>query len=147
MNSPYDSPVSKSTNLYKPLISRNWSGDEIAFPRREGYAKEASREGRANVQGGSNCVLVSLIDFAFRAWLVTNGAGDEIAFPRREGYAKEASREGRANVQGVRTAFSSLLSISRFARGSITDGAGDETRTRDINLGKVALYQLSYTRV
>jgi len=24
--------------------------------------------------------------------------------------------------------------------------AGDETRTRDINLGKVALYQLSYTR-
>jgi hypothetical protein len=26
-------------------------------------------------------------------------------------------------------------------------GAGDETRTRDINLGKVALYQLSYTRV
>ena len=32
------------------------------------------------------------------------------------------------------------------ARGSIADGAGDETRTRDINLGKVALYQLSYTR-
>ena len=27
------------------------------------------------------------------------------------------------------------------------EGAGDETRTRDINLGKVALYQLSYTRV
>ena len=26
-------------------------------------------------------------------------------------------------------------------------GAGDEARTRDINLGKVALYQLSYTRV
>jgi hypothetical protein len=25
-------------------------------------------------------------------------------------------------------------------------GAGDETRTRDFNLGKVALYQLSYTR-
>ena len=26
-------------------------------------------------------------------------------------------------------------------------GAGDEIRTRDINLGKVALYQLSYSRV
>src|SRR5260370_6544137 len=26
------------------------------------------------------------------------------------------------------------------------DGAGDETRTRDIDLGKVALYQLSYSR-
>ena len=29
---------------------------------------------------------------------------------------------------------------------SSKSGAGDETRTRDINLGKVALYQLSYTR-
>ena len=26
------------------------------------------------------------------------------------------------------------------------DGAGNETRTRDLNLGKVALYQLSYSR-
>jgi hypothetical protein len=26
-------------------------------------------------------------------------------------------------------------------------GAGNETRTRDLNLGKVALYQLSYTRI
>ncbi len=26
------------------------------------------------------------------------------------------------------------------------DGAGDGIRTRDINLGKVALYQLSYSR-
>ena len=25
-------------------------------------------------------------------------------------------------------------------------GAGDEARTRDLNLGKVALYQLSYSR-
>ena len=25
-------------------------------------------------------------------------------------------------------------------------GAGDESRTRDLNLGKVALYQLSYFR-
>jgi hypothetical protein len=28
-----------------------------------------------------------------------------------------------------------------------TSGAGNETRTRDLNLGKVALYQLSYSRV
>ena len=26
-------------------------------------------------------------------------------------------------------------------------GAGNEVRTRDLNLGKVALYQLSYTRL
>ena len=29
---------------------------------------------------------------------------------------------------------------------SSKDGAGDGIRTRDINLGKVALYQLSYSR-
>jgi hypothetical protein len=27
------------------------------------------------------------------------------------------------------------------------NGAGDETRTRDIQLGRLALYQLSYSRV
>jgi hypothetical protein len=31
--------------------------------------------------------------------------------------------------------------------GSILDGAGNETRTRDPDLGKVVLYQLSYSRV
>ena len=36
-----------------------------------------------------------------------------------------------------------------FAGGGVRekDGAGDGIRTRDINLGKVALYQLSYSRV
>src|SRR5690349_13662367 len=29
----------------------------------------------------------------------------------------------------------------------LMSGAGNETRTRDLNLGKVALYQLSYSRV
>ena len=27
------------------------------------------------------------------------------------------------------------------------NGAGNEVRTRDLNLGKVALYQLSYSRI
>ncbi|CAG9254587.1 hypothetical protein PUN4_220060 [Paraburkholderia unamae] len=31
--------------------------------------------------------------------------------------------------------------------GRILTGAGDEARTRDLNLGKVALYQLSYSRM
>ena len=30
---------------------------------------------------------------------------------------------------------------------SYTTGAGNEARTRDLDLGKVALYQLSYTRM
>jgi hypothetical protein len=34
-----------------------------------------------------------------------------------------------------------------MARSREKNGAGDEIRTRDINLGKVALYQLSYSRV
>ncbi len=35
---------------------------------------------------------------------------------------------------------------SAVASLSIKLGAGDESRTRDLNLGKVALYQLSYSR-
>ena len=30
---------------------------------------------------------------------------------------------------------------------TLKPGAGDESRTRDLNLGKVALYQLSYSRI
>ena len=38
--------------------------------------------------------------------------------------------------------------LSRQTANSIQeDGAGDESRTRDLNLGKVALYQLSYSRI
>jgi hypothetical protein len=33
-----------------------------------------------------------------------------------------------------------------FPREFFENGAGDGIRTRDINLGKVALYQLSYSR-
>src|SRR3546814_2755638 len=34
----------------------------------------------------------------------------------------------------------------RHCRGSAKSGAGNETRTRDPDLGKVVLYQLSYSR-
>ena len=47
---------------------------------------------------------------------------------------------------GIRTTFESPVGYRAGARGFSGAGAGDETRTRDINLGKVALYQLSYTR-
>ena len=35
----------------------------------------------------------------------------------------------------------------RMLCGLSETGAGNESRTRDLNLGKVALYQLSYSRV
>jgi hypothetical protein len=38
-------------------------------------------------------------------------------------------------------------STKRWSGFSTKGGADDETRTRDIDLGKVALYQLSYIRV
>ena len=37
--------------------------------------------------------------------------------------------------------------IGIYKREKKEFGAGDESRTRDLNLGKVALYQLSYSRV
>lgn len=41
--------------------------------------------------------------------------------------------------------FNDLQNSMEFYRIKI--GAGDESRTRDLNLGKVALYQLSYSRM
>ena len=40
-----------------------------------------------------------------------------------------------------------MLPGRRRIPGVKKDGAGDEIRTRDIDLGKVALYQLSYSRL
>jgi hypothetical protein len=39
-----------------------------------------------------------------------------------------------------------LTGPRRLARAWSESGAGNEVRTRDLNLGKVALYQLSYSR-
>jgi hypothetical protein len=51
---------------------------------------------------------------------------------------------GRSASAKLRRTRSSL----RFAlRCQAKAGAGDEARTRDVHLGKVVLYQLSYTRV
>src|ERR1700760_4342532 len=44
------------------------------------------------------------------------------------------------------TAPTEMLSGLPWIPGARKDGAGDGIRTRDINLGKVALYQLSYSR-
>jgi hypothetical protein len=43
---------------------------------------------------------------------------------------------------GVKVLQTSALPLGYVA----SSGAGNGTRTRDINLGKVALYQLSYSR-
>ena len=45
---------------------------------------------------------------------------------------------------GFAVGFSMRLRKKHF--GKVLPGAGDGIRTRDINLGKVALYQLSYSR-
>jgi hypothetical protein len=45
-----------------------------------------------------------------------------------------ATRDGQPVTQGITPKTSK-------------SGAGDESRTRDLNLGKVALYQLSYSRI
>src|SRR5687767_2657342 len=44
------------------------------------------------------------------------------------------------------TATFSAAVFTTFFKGIHRLGAGDESRTRDLNLGKVALYQLSYSR-
>jgi hypothetical protein len=39
------------------------------------------------------------------------------------------------------------VALERGVIGAGVIGAGDESRTRDLNVGNVALYQLSYSRV
>ena len=43
--------------------------------------------------------------------------------------------------------WSSAIELHPHSHTRVESGAVDETRTRDLNLGKVALYQLSYYRI
>ncbi len=60
----------------------------------------------------------------------------------------------RAGIEPARYCYHGILSPARLPippprpirRFYKKNGAGDGTRTRDLNLGKVALYQLSYSR-
>ncbi len=47
--------------------------------------------------------------------------------------------------KGAAAPFRLLAESQGFDR--LMFGAGNEARTRDLNLGKVALYQLSYSRI
>ena len=52
------------------------------------------------------------------------------------------ARRNRTAVNG----FAIRCMATLLSRHPFLNGAGDESRTRDLNLGKVALYQLSYSR-
>ena len=51
-----------------------------------------------------------------------------------------------AGVVDMQPATIAQAEVSLVHHRMLELGAGDETRTRDIDLGKVALYQLSYSR-
>src|SRR5690606_20041906 len=67
-----------------------------------------------------------------------------IGFPDADLSARTSHRRNSARTRDVRQAPAGPKSLTRIRRGEI--GAGNEVRTRDLNLGKVALYQLSYSR-
>ena len=50
------------------------------------------------------------------------------------------------NLQGQKYGTIGMELVGAISGGRVF-GAGNEVRTRDLNLGKVALYQLSYTRI
>jgi hypothetical protein len=55
--------------------------------------------------------------------------------------SKRISQDCALATEAIRRPMANFMARSREK-----NGAGDEIRTRDINLGKVALYQLSYSR-
>src|ERR1700704_1476054 len=57
----------------------------------------------------------------------------------------EGGSRNRTGVHGF--AGRCMTTLPSRRGGDKKDGAGNESRTRDLNLGKVALYQLSYSRV
>ena len=89
--------------------------------------------------------------------LFKSGAGDEsrtrdlnlgkvalyqLSYSRRNSVPGGA-RRNRTAVNG----FAIRCMATLLSRRPSLNGAGDESRTRDLNLGKVALYQLSYSRI
>jgi hypothetical protein len=60
--------------------------------------------------------------------------------------APVASHLVQAGAPGRRLALCTEFGIRAVQSDGIRFGAGDGIRTRDIDLGKVALYQLSYSR-
>ena len=59
--------------------------------------------------------------------------------------ARGAGDGNRTHVTSLE-GWSSAIELHPRSRTRMESGAVDETRTRDLNLGKVALYQLSYYR-
>ncbi len=70
---------------------------------------------------------------------------DRICNPGHNRFAIAPQNPGRDSVE---TDVGTSASIKKGSRGFplSRSGAGNEARTRDLNLGKVALYQLSYSR-
>src|SRR5690606_15005843 len=64
----------------------------------------------------------------------------------RRGARKEAAVAGKTGSYKSRS-WRQQKTRRPAPAGFSGSGAGNETRTRDLNLGKVALYQLSYSRV
>ena len=60
--------------------------------------------------------------------------------PPRQGWARRARVPRRGQTKRESWLRRDRLSLLEY-------GAGNESRTRDLNLGKVALYQLSYFRI
>ena len=85
--------------------------------------------------------------FSFLAFSLTKKGRPTLPLPQKFWSGKRVSNSRPQPWQGCALPtelfpHSSLMNVRNRYRG-----AGNESRTRDLNLGKVALYQLSYSRL
>ena len=74
-------------------------------------------------------------------------ARQRASFPKRKALLLQCFSFWRHHPEsnwGIKVLQTSALPLGY---GTVKNGAVDEARTRDLNLGKVALYQMSYTRI
>ena len=127
-------------------------------PQRHGAKGMGGRQlaGLDGVKGAQDAELAIVVggrvaqaggqDFHLRSWLdAASGSKPDSGPPRRRGEFR-LLKHVPANEIGLKMRRAGAKKAAGATSRLLGNGAGEETRTLDVHLGKVVLYQLSYAR-